>query len=75
MEALFDLIPGGVTTTVLALFTLIRILINIYDAAVTATPDKEDDLKWHAIRGTLWFAVVEKTLYYLAGIQIPTNKE
>ena len=74
MEALFDLIPGGVTTTVLAVFSIIRLAINIYNSAVEATPTKEDDAKWEAIRNTLWFAILDKTLYYAAGIKLPEKK-
>ena len=75
MEALFEFIPGGITSAVLAIFALIRVGITIYEGAVAATPSKEDDLKWQAIKNTLWFAILEKTLYYLAGIQLPAKKE
>jgi hypothetical protein len=75
METLLNFIPGGILTIVLGIFAAIRVLITIYDSSVKATATKEDDKKWAEIRGTLWFIMIEKTIYYLAGIQLPAKKE
>lgn len=75
MDTLLNFIPGGVLTVVLGIFATIRVLITIYDASVKETATKEDDAKWAKIRGTLWFIMIEKTIYYLAGIQLPARKE
>lgn len=75
METLLQLIPGGSVSVILGILAAIRVGITIYDASVKATETKEDDAKWARIRGTLWFIMVEKTIYYLAGIQLPAKKE
>lgn len=70
-----DFLPSSSVAITLGVLSVIRVGITIYDSAVTSTPSKEDDAQWAKIRGSLWFAVLEKALYYTAGIKLPEKKE
>jgi hypothetical protein len=74
MEILLNLLPSSGVTITLGALAALRVGITIYDAAVKATPSKEDDAKWQKIRDGLPFAIAEKTLYYAAGIKLPEKK-
>ena len=74
MDTLLNLLPSSAVSITLGSLAVLRIAISIYDSAVAATPSKEDDAKWQAIRDSLPFAIAEKTLYYAAGIKLPEKK-
>jgi len=74
MDILLNFLPSSGVSITLGALAVIRVGISIYDAAVTATPNKEDDAQWRKIRDSLPFAIAEKTLYYAAGIKLPEKK-
>ena len=74
MDTLLNLLPSSSVTITLGVLTAIRVGISIYDAAVKATPSKEDDAQWQKIRDSLPFAILEKTAFYALGIQFPEKK-